>query len=583
MLALVRKELIRPDRAQVAAEDAFRFRHLLVRDAAYQSMPKQTRAELHERFAVWLEGHAGEMSELDEILGYHLEQAVRYRRELGMPADDTLQAAARARLTAAGRRASIRGDYRAGMTLLERAAALVPDGEIDTELEYDLVDAASHLDLHVATKRAMSFVEHAMAIADERAARCARVLAATLALHGGGAGGKTAHELTRLSNDLLRAAESANDRFGLYVAQVGLALAHHMRAEFDLQARAADRGMAEARGLGRPGLEIALLPSAGSSRLFGSTPIKEVLAWCDEQEVRGLRHGSLAGNRAFALAYAGRFDEARTIVANVRREFAERGADVIFALMTSVAAEIEQAASDWQAAARFGEEGCRLLEEVGDRGWLCTCYAKLGEAYYELGSLDEAEDAAARSAELGTPDDVTNEQQWRELRAKVLARRGEAEESERLARETLALYQEGNAVGNAFTLFSVAQVRELNGDLAQAAQDYAMARDAFERKGFAPMADRCRERLNRLGEASRPDSHGQPACPEPAQTAGSAFRRQTIRRGSGTRLCGCRCGSCRPRRRTAEPGPPGPFRWWPACARRWPCRRRSLGSVSTTF
>ena len=56
LLALARKELIRPDRAEFAGEDAFRFRHLLIRDAAYQAMPKEQRAELHERFADWLDG-----------------------------------------------------------------------------------------------------------------------------------------------------------------------------------------------------------------------------------------------------------------------------------------------------------------------------------------------------------------------------------------------------------------------------------------------------------------------------------------------------------------------------------------------
>ena len=64
-------------------EDAYRFRHLLIRDAAYDSLPKATRAELHERFAEWLELHGTSLVELDEILGYHLEQACRYSAELG--------------------------------------------------------------------------------------------------------------------------------------------------------------------------------------------------------------------------------------------------------------------------------------------------------------------------------------------------------------------------------------------------------------------------------------------------------------------------------------------------------------------
>ena len=138
LAALVRKALIRPDRPQLAGEDGFRFRHLLIRDAAYDALPKATRAELHQRFAAWLEQHGSELVELDEILGYHLEQACRYRAELGLDDDGNLAAAARRRLAAAGVRARVRGDELAAVNLLERAVALVPADEIDLALELDL-------------------------------------------------------------------------------------------------------------------------------------------------------------------------------------------------------------------------------------------------------------------------------------------------------------------------------------------------------------------------------------------------------------------------------------------------------------
>ena len=84
LLALVRKELIRPDEGDMPGEDAFRFRHLLIRDAAYQSLPKEERAFLHERLASWMERvAANRIQDYEEILGYHLEQAHRLRAELG--------------------------------------------------------------------------------------------------------------------------------------------------------------------------------------------------------------------------------------------------------------------------------------------------------------------------------------------------------------------------------------------------------------------------------------------------------------------------------------------------------------------
>ena len=83
LAALTRKELIRSDRAIVPGDEGFRFRHLLIRDAAYDALPKATRAELHERFADWLEQRAHDLVELDEVLGYHLERAAVYLAELG--------------------------------------------------------------------------------------------------------------------------------------------------------------------------------------------------------------------------------------------------------------------------------------------------------------------------------------------------------------------------------------------------------------------------------------------------------------------------------------------------------------------
>ena len=122
---LVRRDLIRPDVADFAGEEAYRFRHALIRDAAYRSLPKGTSADLHERFAGWLERAAGErLREFEEIVGYHLEQAFRYRAALGSIDTHAATLATRSaqRLEAAGRRALARSDLPAAIGLLERAA-----------------------------------------------------------------------------------------------------------------------------------------------------------------------------------------------------------------------------------------------------------------------------------------------------------------------------------------------------------------------------------------------------------------------------------------------------------------------------
>ena len=117
----MRRELLRRDRSQFPGDDAFRFRHLLIRDAAYDAMSKATRADLHERFALWVGGHGDELVEVDEVIGYHLERAYRYRLELGPVGADGQGLAERAaeRLAAAGSKAAARGDVRAATGLLD--------------------------------------------------------------------------------------------------------------------------------------------------------------------------------------------------------------------------------------------------------------------------------------------------------------------------------------------------------------------------------------------------------------------------------------------------------------------------------
>ena len=128
LATLVRKELIRSTSPTFPDDEGYRFRHLLIRDAAYESLPKATRAELHERFAGWLSGH--DLVEGDEIVGYHLEHAHRYRAELdgSDAALDGLARRASACLATAGRGALERGDFNAGRSLFGRATSLLAGG-----------------------------------------------------------------------------------------------------------------------------------------------------------------------------------------------------------------------------------------------------------------------------------------------------------------------------------------------------------------------------------------------------------------------------------------------------------------------
>ena len=116
-----------PPGARPAEE--YGFRHILIQEAAYRAIPKSLRAELHRRFADWLEYVVWKpATQRPEILGYHLEQAVRYLSEL-RPAEaewSPLSRRASVHLENAGRAAHDRGDALAAMNLLTRAAGLLP-------------------------------------------------------------------------------------------------------------------------------------------------------------------------------------------------------------------------------------------------------------------------------------------------------------------------------------------------------------------------------------------------------------------------------------------------------------------------
>ena len=243
LAALVRKELIRPDKPQLAGEDGFRFRHLLIRDAAYDALPKAARAELHERFAAWLEQHGAELVELDEILGYHLEQACRYRAELGLPPTTSWPRRARRRLTAAGRRAKLRQDYGAAVSLLERAAALVPPAELDVALETDLVDAlfwgGKGGD---ALRRAGSLAERASAAGDRVGELCGRIQEGIFRTYLEPEG--ATEKLAALVEQALPVFEAAGDDLALYIGYSALGQVANMRAP---ERRAARRVRARLR------------------------------------------------------------------------------------------------------------------------------------------------------------------------------------------------------------------------------------------------------------------------------------------------------------------------------------------------
>ena len=139
------RDIITEERAP--DEPTFRFRHILIRDVAYNTLPKARRAELHAGVARWLRDWAGpRIDELIEIEAYHLEQAVKLRREVGEPVAAADVDAGAAALLASADKAQRRDDYRAQRTFALRGLELDP-ANADTRLELRLLaaEAVGHL------------------------------------------------------------------------------------------------------------------------------------------------------------------------------------------------------------------------------------------------------------------------------------------------------------------------------------------------------------------------------------------------------------------------------------------------------
>ena len=498
LAALVRKDLIRPETSQLEGDDGFRFRHLLIRDAAYDALPKATRAELHERFARWLEEHRPGLVELDEILGYHLEHAFRYRRELGLDGDG-LAESARGRLAAAGLRAHDRDDYGAAASLLERAAALAPPGELDLVVEVALVNSLLWGDKATeALRHAGSLSTCAAAAGNEVGALCGRIEHARIRMFLEPQ--DATEQVAALAREALPVFQAAGNDLALYSAYRALGQAANVRARMDDVVEACERAAEHAE---RAGLDDRLMGWRQMGRFYGTTPISEFLAWHDEQDPRRLQATGAGARRVRALGMLGRFDEARSSLTRLRMEVADRG-QTRRASAYEATLYLELLAGDVTAAVEAGEELCRLREEVGQLSSLSTSAGELARLLCTVDRLEKADAWADRAAELGASDDALTQMLWRQAKATVLARRGEHAEAERLAREAVAIGDATDMIdAQADTYADLGDVLVLASTANQAAAAFDEAHARYKRKGNIVMAERMRTRGLRGGVGSR--------------------------------------------------------------------------------
>ncbi len=448
LTALVRKDLLRPEQPQLAGEDGYRFRHLLIRDAAYEALPKATRASLHELFASWLESHGAALVELDEIVGYHLEQAFRYRRELGPVSDNDRETAERAGdlLARAGRRAHDRGDRAAAIVLFERAEQLLSE------------PSAAHVMAILARGRCLGetgvdwgtsriVLERALDEAEtlnreDLVLRARLEVSFVITLMGTDVDAAEHEELARTAIEVL---DQHGDDEGVGRAWFILASTYWVRARWDDMRWPLSRAIEYARRAGNRSMELEALTHNLAALAFGTTPLAEGLAAAHDvfdsvSDSRELQGWVLRFIGTFH-ALDGRVAEGRELLEEARAIFTELGdSEALMALAFSTG-PLELRAGNHVAAEREYRHALELSQRMGDQGRMSNLASGLAEVLLDEGRVDEAAEVLEVARSSALKDDASAQGTWRMAAARVSMHRGETVEAVRLARESITIME----------------------------------------------------------------------------------------------------------------------------------------------
>jgi class 3 adenylate cyclase/tetratricopeptide (TPR) repeat protein len=498
LAALVRKELIRPERPQLPAEDGFRFCHLLIRDTAYNALPKALRAELHERFAAWLDEHASDLAERDEIVGYHLEQAYRYRVELDTPADAIAERAA-SHLAAGARRAVLRGDHQAVCSLGERALALgLPDALEGTRLQVELgnsltergrlTDAAAALDQATASAEALG----------------ERGLAALAQLYRYSQIGDPDLDLADLQatcERVIKTFAELGDERGLALAERLLGLTLGRLEQRRAGVAALDRALAHAESSGDPAVRRRVIGTLLTLLKDDSTPASEVIARCEGflATSQGERMLTAVVQRTLALYYAmaGRIEEALDTLRESSLVLDEANELIASVLYRKTAAEALALAGDFAGAERELAARLAYFEVRGTRTavWAIDSAVALAMVCCDDGRWEEAERHAAsvRTTPLDRPNSLDVSRRRRILEARLAAHRGDLDQALALTTDALERYAGLDRLNDeAAGWLVLAEVQMAAGRRDESAAAAAQAAALFEQKGNVVAAARAR-------------------------------------------------------------------------------------------
>jgi class 3 adenylate cyclase/tetratricopeptide (TPR) repeat protein len=532
LAALCGKRLIRAVGAG-PGDEVYQFSHILVRDAAYDRLLKRTRVRLHERFADWLLEITGtRVPELEEIIGYHLEQSFRYRAELG-PVDAqarSLGERAARHLAVAGSRAVDRGDMPAAASLLQRAAGLLDEEHPDRpRLLLEAGEALTDVGELAAAKAVLeTALNGAALLGNDAIARSAELAGWQLRYTTDASSaqkGIVAHV-----RELIPLLEKAADHQGLARAWRLLTYAYMTATQWGSTAEAAEQTIRHAEQAGDVVMARRFVGGLVISVLYGPTPADEAVTYCERVLSRVVEDRKATARTEVALAHLqamrGNFEVARTRYIRGRALLEEFGYRFFAALTSLDSAFVEMLAGDLEAAERELRKDYQTLEQMGERNYISTTAGMLAEVLYRKGRYKESAEFAGVCRELASPDDVASQFLRRCVQAKLLARDGQHDQTSAILAEALELIGGSDWVdwqGNGF--MDLAEVCRLGGRTADAIEALGQASVRFAAKGNVVSLRRAGE----LADELRGTLTG--AAQESAQPTALAFTRTELAEG----------------------------------------------------
>jgi class 3 adenylate cyclase len=506
LAALESKDLIGTESSDPRGHETLAFRHVLIRDAAYRRMLKRDRAELHELFSDWLEAKGSQLATgYEEVLGFHLEQAYRYRRELALPdeRDRTLAERAWSQLTSAGGHSLDVGDVARAVDLFERARSL-PAGDPPARFQAlaDLVEAlAKSGDSGGADAVCAEAVAIAEGAQDERLLARARLLgwSSKLRTDPGAVIPLIEPELESMRSIF----ERDGDTVGLMESWNLVRASHWLRCQMEPARAAALQEIRYARISGDRRREIWSLATLGGANHLGPTPaldaiveVEELLVACDRDRAV---HAFVVSQLAGLVALIGEFDRGRTLAAESRRQLEDLGAKIAAASMSQTLSLIEMLAGDFVRAEKELRRDYDFLEGMEERWDLPTNAALLARALCAQGRLDEGARYAEASERLAVPNDVVSQLLWRSAAGLIAAKQGDIDRGERLARDAVQLGETTDMLMvRGDCAMDLAEVFQLAGHVDDAADAARQALSLYERKGSTVAMEKSRKRIDEL-------------------------------------------------------------------------------------